>query len=267
MFNDDFVDTPTPLRNFIDKVYEYANTTNGAVHTCIGDTVHITWNAALPVSHPALTAVGIFPHLQTQDNLVQIRGSVTSGSAECHVAGSTHQTFLLHNSSWGYVNQRLIHQFVRRSGTNAVCLRTADKVHRIHPILRVDVLDNEVDVYVLTSHEVVQKYSEVMDKVLKLAVRGEYEDALFAMQNITESFLPHHHPSPLVLPTTITATTATMMSPSHDSGSICYTSKTSNAVSYMEDESTTSTSPQHPSFVFCLLEKIQRCQKHNLDFC
>eukprot|EP00759_Apiculatamorpha_spiralis_P025053 PhF_6_TR28137/c0_g1_i2/m.41659 len=46
----DVIDNPHSLRQFIDRVYRYANTSKGAVHSCVCDTVHMTWNAVTSIA-------------------------------------------------------------------------------------------------------------------------------------------------------------------------------------------------------------------------
>eukprot|EP00759_Apiculatamorpha_spiralis_P017575 PhF_6_TR23758/c0_g1_i1/m.33215 len=57
--SDDVIENPRPLKAFIDGVHHYANITRGALHTCIGDTIHVTWNAVRLVASPEMCAVGM----------------------------------------------------------------------------------------------------------------------------------------------------------------------------------------------------------------
>eukprot|EP00759_Apiculatamorpha_spiralis_P016242 PhF_6_TR22542/c0_g1_i4/m.32041 len=90
---DDIIDNPQTLRAFIDKAYQYANATNGAIHSCIANTIHLTWNATRPVVAPQRCAIGAFRCFQerfrlndstrTLSSRVEVYGSVMTGPGEC----------------------------------------------------------------------------------------------------------------------------------------------------------------------------------------
>eukprot|EP00759_Apiculatamorpha_spiralis_P014693 PhF_6_TR21216/c0_g1_i2/m.30643 len=141
--NDDVMDNPQPLRSFIDRVYRYADLCRGAVHSCVGDTVHVTWNTVTPVSGFQQSCVGLLRMLKnssgtdlTLSSRVEVCGSVMTGIGECRITGTVHQTFLLH-IDWRE-EQLELHRYARMVKTNVMCSETARNIKE--PTMLVDVL-------------------------------------------------------------------------------------------------------------------------------
>eukprot|EP00759_Apiculatamorpha_spiralis_P025056 PhF_6_TR28137/c0_g1_i5/m.41664 len=196
----DVIDNPHPLRQFIDRVYRYANTSKGAVHSCICDTVHMTWNAVTSVAQSEQWAVRSLQVLDrsldfTTSSRVEVHGSVMTGLAEFRMTGTVHLTFLLSISWWKA--QQALYMYARRVGTNVVCKETAREIREI--TMNVDVLDDEdsTEVYELTSCDIYDKYGLVTEAAVKalkennidLAKRylNELEDCVSERESVPQS--------------------------------------------------------------------------------
>eukprot|EP00759_Apiculatamorpha_spiralis_P031784 PhF_6_TR33579/c0_g1_i1/m.49000 len=191
--NDDVIENPQRLRNFVDNVYRYANATMGAVHSCVGDTVHMTWNTTrvIPIAEQcAVGAVRALSPFETRSQYgttvstnvsllssssVAVRGSVMTGMGECRITGSVHQTFLLH-IDWRN-HQAALHRYVRTVDTTlVVCKATAQKITDV--VMLVDVVEKDVEVYEVTTEAVRKAYGEALQRGLNEYKEKNYIQAL-----------------------------------------------------------------------------------------
>eukprot|EP00759_Apiculatamorpha_spiralis_P052939 PhF_6_TR6065/c0_g1_i2/m.8795 len=214
--SDDIIDNPQTLRIFIDRLYRYADITKAAVHSCLGDTVHITWNAVHAVPSPDVSAVGAIKYLTnttlvsassgmaltmntSSDNLsslssassrVEINSSVMTGVGECRMTGTVHQTFLLH-IEWRDAQQAL-HRYAQHVKTNVVCERTARGVSEATMLVdRLFSATEHVNVYELfLSVETRRRYQEVARAVVEMLGSktglNHHDDVLSAFASVIE---------------------------------------------------------------------------------
>eukprot|EP00759_Apiculatamorpha_spiralis_P035812 PhF_6_TR36333/c0_g1_i15/m.53210 len=210
--NEGIIDNPIPLRVFIDRVYRAANATQAAIHTCVGDTIHVTWNGASRVTNPRFGAVTFVrmvmnavyvkkPVLSTalytvqpMSNRVDVCSSIMSGTAECRMTGTVHHTFLLHRK-WGESHQEHF-QYARSVRTHVVCGETVKVVR--DPVMLVDILDNNVthricvdghrDIFELTTSQTVRTYGSIVKLSLAAYEGGNVQEALHMLDSVTKEF-------------------------------------------------------------------------------
>eukprot|EP00759_Apiculatamorpha_spiralis_P039061 PhF_6_TR37924/c0_g1_i1/m.56671 len=162
--NDDVIDNPVPLREFIDRVYQAANRTQAAVHSCVGDIIHMTWNAASRVRTPRQNAVTYIHTMkpkpsQQLSNRVDWCCSVMSGICECRMTGTIHHTFLL-NTGWGEVHHEML-KYARTVQTNVVCGDTAKGTRHHAALMLVDII-HSIEVYEMTTAKNAQLFGPTM---------------------------------------------------------------------------------------------------------
>eukprot|EP00759_Apiculatamorpha_spiralis_P005270 PhF_6_TR13204/c0_g1_i1/m.20861 len=185
---DDMVANPNVLRQFIDTVYRYANASKGAVHSCVCDTVHMTWNAVNQSPIPEQSAVRSThllnnPKDAASSTRVQVHGSVMTGLAECRITGTVHQTFLF-QIDWLDAQQAL-HRYARHVGTNVVCAHTAKAITDV--TMCVDVLENHQKpllVYELTTCEIHDKYGFIMEGAVKALIDNDVDLARRVLSDV-----------------------------------------------------------------------------------
>jgi hypothetical protein len=76
---------------FVDRVHKIAATTHCAVHSFVGDTVQLSWNAAMRAVQPELKAVRFLCRLKAamaDDDDISIAGAAMHGSATTQFAGT-----------------------------------------------------------------------------------------------------------------------------------------------------------------------------------
>eukprot|EP00759_Apiculatamorpha_spiralis_P019143 PhF_6_TR25315/c1_g1_i9/m.34960 len=205
----DIIENPKPIEQFIDEVYRTVNGTLGAVHSCVGNTIHITWNAVTAVSTPKQYAASSMRYLSSVSRDMQFSStsefemfsSVISGISECRVLGSHHRSVLI-GIDWD-TKMYDLHRFCREHETNVICGETK-KEAKDSPVIAVDVLDgSRVTVYELTSSAIQRVYGEMMEKVIvayKAGNFGQASDILNGMlrqydapvdQSVFETVKPH----------------------------------------------------------------------------
>eukprot|EP00759_Apiculatamorpha_spiralis_P028663 PhF_6_TR31172/c0_g1_i1/m.45698 len=169
--NDDVIDNPVPVRAFIDKVYQSAGATQAAVHSCIGDVIHLTWNAAFDVTAPKQRSTAFVRTLRARrttplSSRVDMCSCIMSGTAECRMTGTLHHAFLLHlGDYWGDAQAELL-KYARLVHTNVVCKETAQGVQHI-AVMMVDILELETHnktlyVYELTTPQHEAQYASIL---------------------------------------------------------------------------------------------------------
>eukprot|EP00759_Apiculatamorpha_spiralis_P017244 PhF_6_TR23309/c0_g1_i10/m.32919 len=210
--NDDLVDNPQPLRAFIDKVYRYADVFKGAVHSCVGDTIHLTWNAVTPISTYQQYSVGLLQLLRAshsvddttsiagQSSRVEVYGSVMTGPGECRITGTVHQTFLLH-IGWRDAQQAL-HRYARTVKTNVVCRDTSRCIRDVTMLVDLVNFDSddewgrppnapkgsrhhvEIEVYELTTAEIKTLYGDALSRAIRQWNDKDYSEAMKSLQSV-----------------------------------------------------------------------------------
>eukprot|EP00759_Apiculatamorpha_spiralis_P009692 PhF_6_TR16925/c0_g1_i2/m.25446 len=202
---DDVFYNPQQLRVFIDKVYRTANLLSGAVHSCIGNTVHITWNAASIVSNPKRSAASALRVLSTVEaclpspptsrkkggssssiqlsHRVDVYGSVMSGMADCMVTGTSHQTLLM-CVEWSLAHS-VLHNYCRQMKTNVICGATYDD-SRQDCVIPIDVLKacgKPFFVYELTNLATQTIYGDSMLHAVEAYLSGDVGRAIRCLES------------------------------------------------------------------------------------
>eukprot|EP00759_Apiculatamorpha_spiralis_P035218 PhF_6_TR36141/c0_g1_i2/m.52509 len=215
--NEDVIDNPKPLRSFVDKVYQYTTSTRGVVHSCLGDTVHMTWNGVTSVPKPEDRAVGLFQMFHSHSDMwsssgttssemvvsntysvshhlssrVEVCGSVMTGMGECRMTGTSFHTFLFHMDWWE--EQYALHRYSRRVGANVVCKKTAKSIDI--PVLLVDIIDeaDDIEVYEVLIEEEIDdnpmnaQYKKLVEDSVKAYHRKDREAMAVYIQQLNES--------------------------------------------------------------------------------
>jgi len=78
---------------FVDRVHQAAAETHAAVHTFVGDTVHVSWNTAGRIALPEVKACRFVANLMKDsgDSAVSVQGCVMTGEARSYLAGTKQQ--------------------------------------------------------------------------------------------------------------------------------------------------------------------------------
>eukprot|EP00759_Apiculatamorpha_spiralis_P019140 PhF_6_TR25315/c1_g1_i6/m.34957 len=179
----DIIENPKPIEQFIDEVYRTVNGTLGAVHSCVGNTIHITWNAVTAVSTPKQYAASSMRYLSSVSRDMQFSStsefemfsSVMSGIGECRVLGSHHRSVLI-GIDWD-TKMYDLHRFCREHETNVICGETKKETAEI-PTVIVDVLTaSRVIVHELTSPSIQRMYGDSMERAMTEYLRGHVREA------------------------------------------------------------------------------------------
>eukprot|EP00759_Apiculatamorpha_spiralis_P002115 PhF_6_TR10789/c0_g1_i1/m.17345 len=175
--NDDVIDNPLPLRDFIEKVHHAANSSNAAIHSCICDTVHITWNAATPCVNPKQRAVAALRMLSAKSKVTlsarteEVNGAVVSCEAECRLTGKLHHTFLMNFPRSNVLSE--MYRYACKVKTNVVCKETAKEIHDTPSLMLVDIIDSN-ELYEITSPEFLSTYGVLMRKAVHALTLENY---------------------------------------------------------------------------------------------
>jgi hypothetical protein len=126
---DDYID---PFNAFVSRVHNVAALTVGSLHTFIGDTVHVTWNATgRRVHQHEVKAVWFMCWLRVDsgDSRVTLSGAVCTGPGLHHMAGGTRLVPLLH-VEWRD-RLRALYTLASEHGANVMCPDTHElaKMH------------------------------------------------------------------------------------------------------------------------------------------
>jgi hypothetical protein len=231
------------ISRFVECAHQLAAATHCALHTFVGDTVQLSWNAATRAAQPEVKAVRFLIRLaaavMTIDDIVAT-GAAMSGNATTQIAGTERVKALAVSIPWRRVLTGLA-TFARRNSTfvvdeataaeaNATCelqsvelLRFDDRINvgnnRSCDIVVKEVLkerdnDNDEWMYVLEETSVV----DPVTAALNMCVAGHYGDAVAALEKIAAS-------QPLTAPTLkhlrTRAVAALRSSPSHFALPVC----------------------------------------------
>eukprot|EP00759_Apiculatamorpha_spiralis_P056792 PhF_6_TR8303/c1_g1_i8/m.12824 len=192
---DDVIDNPHTLRDFIDRTYRYANMTSGAIHSCVGNTLHMTWNATRPVSTPERRAVDAMLDLRILtknvsgkgnamvSSRINVNGSIMTGVGECRMTGTIHQAFLL-DISWRHA-QCILHQYSRKVNTVVVCQDTAKGT--AHATIKMDsFLNTRVEAHVIVDRAVFTKFGVLVSNAVTLAETSSFDESTALLLSISE---------------------------------------------------------------------------------
>eukprot|EP00759_Apiculatamorpha_spiralis_P005099 PhF_6_TR13027/c0_g2_i2/m.20662 len=171
-----------PMEQFIDKVYHTANLSLGTVHSCIGNTIHMTWNSVTSVNSPKQYSVAAvryitvsqrrqFMYCENED--FDAFGSVVSGLGECRIVGSGHRAAVM-DIGW---SEKLLdyYHYCCTEARNILCEETKRGVDT--PTVAIDVLGKGHVVYEMTNQSTQEKYGAIMERATAAYVKGDMEMA------------------------------------------------------------------------------------------
>jgi hypothetical protein len=208
------------VSRFVDHAHSIANVTHGALHSFVGDTVQLSWNAAMRVAQPEVKAVRFLCRLATamaNDPGVVVSGAAMCGKATTQFAGTGKVQALAIAVPWRAALQAC-HAVARPAQTFVVCGALAEAAHAFCETRAVEVLRFDLGQHVgsnpaageVVVHEVVSEHDDeddewmyVLDKkgkdpvteALELCVDRRYADAMAALGALPPETLA----APLVL--------------------------------------------------------------------
>ena len=179
------------MGRFVDAVHAIARETKAAVHSFVGDTVTVTWNAGLRAAQHETKAVTFL--CQLRDRLlgeVAVCGACTTGPGRHMMAGSVLQAMLVRVEWLGTL--RALCSLASKHGAILLCGET-DSVAKFHVVTRfVDVVP-ETAVYEalnvrVSNPNIKEEWMYSLDTVLdpvsravEACQRGDYEEAEAAL--------------------------------------------------------------------------------------
>jgi hypothetical protein len=202
------------LSAFVDTVHQIASATHCALHTFVGDTVQLSWNAAMRVAQPEVKAARFMCRLKAAVaetcSTVSVSGAVMSGKAGSQFAGTGRVSALAVSLPWRQALMACA-SFAQQRGLFVISgagTETAAHVCGFKPVelLRVAVGDEQRNVVV---HEILDERDDddddewmyVMEKhtadggkayhdAFACCVTGHYADAVALLHGQDESAAP-----------------------------------------------------------------------------
>jgi hypothetical protein len=195
------------LNDFVDKVHVIAAQTHGAIHSFAGDTVQVSWNAAMRAVQPEVKAVRFFARLAAwvkdqPDEGVAACGAVMSGKATSVFAGTGKVQALSVSLPWRETLQAIFalakqtRTFLAAGRTAAsaadvcatraveyVAVEAAGKVveTEVHHVLSEKDAEADEWMYVVGKDSV-----DPVTKALHACVAGEYGEAMETLKELSD---------------------------------------------------------------------------------
>jgi hypothetical protein len=193
------------VSRFVDHAHHIANVTHGALHSFVGDTVQLSWNAAVRVAQPEVKAVRFLCRLagaMAGSADIAVSGAAMCGKASMQFAGTGRVQALTVALPWRGALSAL-HALAAQHGAFVVAGATAEHAHAFCETRAVDVFRFDPRQHVgnnaageVVVHEVVKERDDeddewmyVLDRkgkdpvtaALELCVARKYGDAIAAL--------------------------------------------------------------------------------------
>jgi hypothetical protein len=190
---------------FVDRVHKIAAATHCAVHSFVGDTVQLSWNAAMRAVQPELKAVRFLCRLKAamaDDDDVSIAGAAMHGSATTQFAGTGTVQALAVSMPWraaldvlfrfASAHRALVVDGALAAASKHVCSaravdilaipsddgRTAEAV--VHEVLVEHDIDNDEWMYVLSKKE--GRGEDIVSSAVAMCAQGDYGEAVQSLE-------------------------------------------------------------------------------------
>lgn len=198
----------TVIGRFVDRVHTIASQTHAAIHSFIGDAVHVSWNTAHRAAQPEVKGARFLANIADDvgDSLLRAYGGVMTGEARAHFAG-TKQTALTVSYRWRDALAAMMRyakksrNFYMDNATNGVSrfevvTRGADALHvtewrnttdvkekkllMLHNVVReVDEMENNDEwMYVVSRPQNAKRGQRDPDSALHACLDGDYNTAI-----------------------------------------------------------------------------------------
>jgi hypothetical protein len=195
------------VSNFVDHVHEWAAATSASLHSFVGDTVHVSWNATHNVIQPEAKAARFMTRVvaaNKDDTGVAATGAATSGKAACQFSGSGRVQALTISLPWQRTQRQVI-AFAAHHNTVVMDAATAKHATFAVESRAVDVVGIPDDQGKAEVHEVVSERkvehgewmyvlekespNDVVTAALRLAVDGRCGEAIEALETLGEDMV------------------------------------------------------------------------------
>jgi hypothetical protein len=195
------------VSDFVDMVHLLAATTQGALHSFVGDTVQLSWSAAMKIRHPEIKAARFMCKVSammngTPEQEFSVAGAAASGSAAYQFGGSGSVAAFIVSLPWRAQLHACVALAKRHRGfvCSGAMAAAASQVVVTRPVELLAVTQNGEDTAVAV-HEVISERTQSIDDAdgwmyvdvqqsggdggkacaLQLCVDGFYDDAVAAL--------------------------------------------------------------------------------------
>jgi hypothetical protein len=196
------------MSRFADKMHSIATATHCAIHSFVGDTAQLSWNATVRVAQPEVKAVRFLCRLKDAMAAVEhvtVAGAAMHGKATTQFAGTSTVQALAISLPWR-AQLRALAALAARHGAMVCCDATAKAASHACLTRPVDVV--AVAGAALTVHEVLKERDDDNDEwmyvlaktggdavtsALLACTEGNYGDAVAALEDVTDDTALVHH--------------------------------------------------------------------------
>ena len=168
-------DAALQIPRFVDRAHTVAKETQASIHSFLGDTLRVTWNAGPPkvVQHEAKGVLFLCRlRKDSGDPTVAVCGAVSTGMGSYQMAGGEHQAALLHLEWMARLNA--LHTVAAGHSAILMCGPTKD-VAKYHIMCRCVDIMGTVDV-----HEALGEHSEAEEEWLYTLEKNDVVDTTAA---------------------------------------------------------------------------------------
>jgi hypothetical protein len=197
------------VTNFVDRVHEWAAVTSASLHSFVGDTLHVSWNATHKVVQPEAKAARFMARVVAANGEgtgVAATGAASTGKAACQFSGSGRVQALTISMPWQRAQRQAV-TFAAHHNTVVMDAVTAKNAAFSVESRGVDIVAVPGDPAAVEVHEVVgerkvepgewmyvlekESPNDVVTAALRLAVDGRCGEAIESLESVdSEAVLP-----------------------------------------------------------------------------